>query len=310
MKLIFAGTPDFAVPSLRQCLLNHDVVAVYTQPDRPAGRGRQLQPSPVKKTAIEHGISVQQPVTLRGPCVQTTLKQYQADLMVVVAYGLLLPAEVLATPKYGCVNVHASLLPRWRGAAPVQHAILANDNETGVCIMQMDIGLDTGPVLEQTTCSIASTDTAQTLHDRLADLGAKTLAMTLANFSQRIPKPQLTSGITYANKITKQNAKIDWGQTAESIACQIRAYNPWPISFTTAGKLTLRIWQAELLGTTNSAAPGTVISVSDKGIDVVTGSGMLRLTKIQLPAGTVQSIAALLNGRKLTLQVGARLGST
>lgn len=295
MRVVFAGTPEFAVPSLEQLLQSqHDVVAVLTQPDRPAGRGRQVRPSPVKACAIEAGISVHQPKQLRDVSVQNTLSAMSLDVMVVVAYGLLLPTAVLELPQHGCVNVHPSLLPRWRGAAPIQHTLLAGDEQTGVAIMQLDAGMDTGPILMMEKTDIDPADTSQTLHDRLARLGATLLVKTLDEMrvGAMTPQPQSQSGVTYADKIIKSDAVIDWSQPARVLANQVRAYNPWPVSQTTWRDRGLRIWQAE--PTNHQIAdhqPGDIVHVSQDGVDVATGDGCLRLLRVQL-SGAKQITAA------------------
>ncbi|MEA5666277.1 methionyl-tRNA formyltransferase, partial [Stenotrophomonas sp. MH1] len=233
MRIVFAGTPEFAVASLGAAARHHEVVAVYTQPDRPAGRGRGLMPSPVKLDAIARGIPVFQPETLKTPEAQAQLRALQPDLMIVVAYGLILPKAVLAIPTHGCWNVHASLLPRWRGAAPIQRAIEAGDAETGVCLMQMEAGLDTGPVLLHQATAISDSDTGGQLHDRLAQLGAQVLSDGLGLLRagiKPIPRPQPDAGVTYAHKLDKAQARLDWSQDAAALARRVRAFNPWPVA--------------------------------------------------------------------------------
>ncbi len=308
LKILFAGTPEFAATTL-QALLDseHSVCAAYTQPDRPAGRGRKLKASPVKALAEAHGIPVRQPASLRDSEVQRELAGFGADIMVVVAYGLILPKAVLETPPLGALNVHASLLPRWRGAAPIQRAILAGDHETGVTIMQMDEGLDTGDMLLKVRTPINAEDTAQTLHDRLARLGAEALLETLRRLQagSLTPEPQDDSQATYAAKIDKAEARIDWQQPAAAIDRQVRAFNPWPVAFTRLDGDNLRIWQARPLDAPSDAPPGTVLAEGREGIDVACGEGRLRITRLQLPGGRPLDAEAFLNAHHL---LGRRLG--
>lgn len=309
-KIIFAGTPDFALPTLQALLASeHTVCAVYTQPDRPAGRGQKLAMSPVKEQALAAGIPVFQPQTLRDDEVQAELKAWQADIMVVVAYGQILPIEVLKTPRLGCFNVHASLLPRWRGAAPIQRAMMAGDTETGVTIMQMDVGLDTGAMLLRETCPIKSEDTGQTLHDRLASLGASALIKTLIALEAGTLQPvvQDDSLANYAQKLTKHDGKIDWTQSAQHIECQVRALNPWPVAYTECGPHHLRIWHAQALADKNPESPGKIVAINHQGIDISTGNGILRLTKIQEAGGKPLEISAFVNAPREGLVVGAVL---
>ncbi len=285
LRILFAGTPDFSVPPLRALLESeHQVVGVHTQPDRPAGRGRKLQPSPVKQVAQEAGVPVHQPVTLRQAEAVETIAALAPDLMVVVAYGLILPPEVLAIPRLGCVNIHASLLPRWRGAAPIQRAIEAGDRVTGVSIMQMDEGLDTGPVYLMRETPIEREDTAATLHDRLARLGAEALMEALPGIAAGTlqPKPQDESGATYAPKLEKKEAFIDWTQPAWRIERKVQAFNPWPVAQTRYEQANLRIWEAHAIEGM-AAAPGTVMAAGREGVDVATGDGLLRITRLQMP---------------------------
>lgn len=310
LKIIFAGTPDFAVPALKELWHSeHQICCVYTQPDRPAGRGRKLTPSPVKQYALEYNIPVCQPISLRKPEPQAELKAWNADVMVVAAYGLILPAVVLATPRYGCINIHASLLPRWRGAAPIQRAILAGDAETGITVMQMDIGLDTGDMLHKVACPILPTDTAQALHNRLAELGAKALlpVLTQVQTGTLMPSPQNEALTCYAPKIEKAEAQIDWSQDADYLERFIRAYNPWPVAYTLLNGAPLRIWHAQALAETTTVKPGTIIAADKQGIDVATGQGILRLLTIQLPGGKALSTKDLLNSSKHLLFIGTML---
>jgi len=311
LKIIFAGTPEIAVPSL-QALINseHEIVAVYTKPDQPAGRGQKLTASPIKQLAVAHHLPVQQPISLRDANEQELLRRWQVDIMVVIAYGLILPKTVLAIPRLGCINIHVSLLPRWRGAAPIQHAILAGDKTTGITIMQMDEGLDTGPILYQLPCPIHPTDTSQQLHDRLAELGAKALLTTLPHIANNTcqAKPQNNADACYAKKIEKQDAEINWQNNAEIIDRQIRAFNPWPIAYSYLNEQTIRIWQAELTQTTRSQPAGTIVHANKKGIEVATGNYLLRLLALQLPGGRSLSVSELLNSKAEMFAVGKRFG--
>jgi methionyl-tRNA formyltransferase len=309
MRILFAGTPDFAAECLK-ALLNseHEICAVYTQPDRPAGRGRKLTPSPVKQLALEHKLPVEQPLNFKSENSLQTLAGYEADLMIVVAYGLLLPQKVLDTPKLGCINVHASLLPRWRGAAPIQRAILAGDTESGVGIMKMEAGLDTGPVLLEARCPINESDTAQDLHDRLAALGAETLLQSLDDIESRLKQaqPQDESLSTYARKLDKQEALIDWQRPAAELLRQINAFNPWPVAQTQWQGDTMRIWRAQLGDRLRSGQPGEIIAVSKQGLDVQTGDGILRITEIQMPGKRAMQVQDFLNANSIS--VGDILG--
>lgn len=301
MKIVFAGTPEFAVPSLRAAARHNEVVAVYTQPDRPAGRGRGLSVSPVKLEALKRGIPVLQPQSLRDPGTQAALRALAPDLMVVVAYGLILPRAVLEIPRHGCWNVHASLLPRWRGAAPIQRAIEAGDNQSGVCLMQMDAGLDTGPVILRQTTPISETDTAGLLHDRLAELGAQVLADGLGLLRagiRPIPTPQPAEGVTYAHKLDKAEARLDWSQPAVVLARKVRAFMPWPIAEATVAGERLRIHGALALDLDHQAAPGTLLAASRQGLDMACGIGALRLRVVQREGGKAITAADYLNARR------------
>ncbi len=283
MKLIFAGTPEFAAQSLRAILsTENQVVLVLTQPDRPAGRGMVLQPSAVKQVACEHGIEVFQPPTLRDPAAQARLAAVGADAMVVAAYGLILPQTVLDLPRHGCINIHASLLPRWRGAAPIQRAIQAGDTETGVCIMQMEAGLDTGPVLLREALPITEGDTAASLHDRLAELGARLIVDALRNLPLT-PCPQPSDGVTYAAKIDKAESMLDWRLPALQLSRQVRAFNPFPGTLAYLDGTSMKIWKA--VPDANGGVPGTVLSANKDGIVVACGEGALRLCELQKAGG-------------------------
>ncbi|MBA0388466.1 methionyl-tRNA formyltransferase [Stenotrophomonas maltophilia] len=307
MRIVFAGTPEFAVSSLRAAARHHEVVAVYTQPDRPAGRGRGLAPSPVKLEAVARGIPVYQPESLKDEAAQQQLRDLQPDLMVVVAYGLILPKAVLAIPTHGCWNVHASLLPRWRGAAPIQRAIQAGDAKTGVCLMQMEAGLDTGPVLLHQELPIAATDTGGQLHDKLAELGAQVLSDGLGLLRagiKPIARPQPEQGVTYAHKLDKAEARLDWAQGADVLARTVRAFNPWPIAEATLAGERVRIHGAVALDAAHGQAPGTVLAASRDGIDIACGQGALRLRTLQREGGKAITAADYLNARR-DLRVGA-----
>ena len=302
LNIVYAGTPEFAATALAALLeTEHHICAVYTQPDRPAGRGRKLKASPVKELALAHGIEVRQPETLKDAGTQQQLAELRADVMIVAAYGLLLPAEVLAMPRLGCLNIHASLLPRWRGAAPIQRAILEGDSETGVTIMQMDVGLDTGDMLYKLATPISAEDNAERLHDRLAELGAQAMieALVAVQEGNITPEPQDDGEANYAKKLNKAEATIDWQQSAQLIARQVAAFNPWPVSQTTLDEKVLRIWEAEALDEPSPGRPGSVVAQSKQGIDVVCGQGLLRLKRVQLPGGKPLSAAEFLNSRSV-----------
>ena len=301
LRIVFAGTPDFAVPSLRAAAQRNEVVAAYTQPDRPAGRGRALQPSPVKREALQRGIPVLQPESLKSALSRDALRALQPDLMVVVAYGLLLPQAILDIPRMGCWNVHASLLPRWRGAAPIQRAIEAGDDDTGVCLMQMEKGLDTGPVLLSQRLAIGASETAGQLHDRLAALGAQTLAdgLGLLRAGMRpVAQPQPTAGVTYAHKLDKSEARLDWSQPAEVLARKVRAFNPWPMAEATVAGERLRIHDAIALPGAHAGEPGRVASATRDGVDVACGDGVLRIRVLQGEGGRAITAADFVNARR------------
>jgi len=301
LRLVFAGTPEFSVPCLEACRASGaEVVAVYTQPDRPAGRGRRLTPSPVKQAALAAGRAVEQPESLKPADVQQRLADYRPDLLVVVAYGLILPRKVLAIPRLGCWNVHASLLPRWRGAAPIQRAILAGDAESGVDLMRMEAGLDTGPVLLERRTPISRDDTGGSLHDRLAALGANVLAeglrRTLAG-ETLVATPQPEEGVTYAHKLDKAEARLDFSRPAIELERQVRAFDPWPVAEGEIAGEALRIWAAHALEGDHAAAPGSVLGAGRDGIDIACGQGALRITAVQRAGGKRIGATDYLNAR-------------
>lgn len=297
MRLIFAGTPEFASTALQALIsAGHEVALVLTQPDRPAGRGLHLKPSAVKTLALQHGLPVAQPLSLKDTTVHASLREIGADLMIVAAYGLILPQDVLDIPRLGCLNIHASLLPRWRGAAPIQRAILAGDPETGITIMQMDAGLDTGAMLLRQSLPIAAEDTAQTLHDKLAALGASCIVEALHGLEQGrlIAKAQDDTQASYAAKISKEEARIDWQQAAADIARAVRAYNPVLGAFCMRDGEPLKLWTAQ--SATGKGAPGTVLGADKDGIVVACGSGALRILELQRAGGKRLSAAQFLGG--------------
>jgi len=308
LKIIFAGTPDFSVPSLQVLMESrHEIVAVYTQPDRPAGRGRKLTASPVKQCAEQAGIPIEQPESLKDEVAQQQLAGYQADIMVVVAYGQLLPPIVLAMPRLGCINVHASLLPRWRGAAPIQRAILAGDTETGVTIMQMAKGLDTGDMLTKVAIDIDPNETAAELHDRLAVLGNDVLLEVIEQLQTgtATPEEQDESAMCYAAKLSKDEAPIDWAAPVEACQRQISAFNPFPVATAQLGEEILRIWRSKIIDPESvSAAPGTILNANKQGIAVQTGAGVLLILECQAPGKKRLSAADFVNARPALRESG------
>ncbi len=310
-RIIFAGTPDFAAICLKALVESgHNIVSVYTQPDRPAGRGKKQQWSPVKSLALEHDLPIEQPETLKSETIQATLQAYQADLMIVVAYGLLIPEKVLNIPRLGCINVHASLLPRWRGAAPIQRAIEAGDAHTGVCIMQMDKGLDTGPVWSSHSIPIDAQDTGNSLHDKLAKLGAEALLKQLPIIAAATQKPRAQSNdnTCYAHKLNKSDALINWKTPARDIERKIRAFNSWPVAFFHIEDNPVRVWQAQLIDAEDTAAPaGHILQTSKDGIDVACSPGRLRLTELQPPGSRRMHVQDLLNSKSHWFEVGRSL---
>lgn len=307
MRIIFAGTPDFSVPCLNTLIqAKHDVIGVYTQPDRPAGRGRKLSASPVKSAAVEHNIPVYQPLSLKTVEAQQQLADLAPDLMVVIAYGLILPQAVLTIPKYGCVNIHASILPRWRGAAPIQRAIIAGDAKTGVTIMQMDAGLDTGDMLAKVECDIVVDETSQSLHDKLATLGNDALLNVIDMISSADSKGQVQNDelSCYAAKLTKEEACINWQQEAVEIERQIRGYNPWPVAYTTINEQRLKVYKAQVVDDVESAKLGSIVTLDKEGIVVSCGKGCLRIEELQLSGGKRLSAQVVLNAKAALFAIG------
>ncbi|GGC66911.1 methionyl-tRNA formyltransferase [Marinobacter halophilus] len=304
MRIVFAGTPDFAAIALKALLgAGHNVVGVYSQPDRPAGRGRKLMLSPVKQVALDADIPVFQPASLKPEDAQQELAALRPDVMIVAAYGLILPKAVLDIPCHGCLNIHASLLPRWRGAAPIQRAIAAGDADTGITIMQMDVGLDTGDMLLKVATPINPDDTGGTLHDRLADLGGEAIVEALAKLAggKLAGESQNDDDACYAHKLSKEDGHIDWTRSAPEIERLIRAFNPWPGTFTDLGEQRIRIHQARAVAQESDQAPGTVLCREREGIDVACGTGSLRITSVQLPGTRALSVSDLINGGKPVL---------
>ena len=310
LRIIFAGTPDFAARHLDALLSSgHNVVGVFTQPDRPAGRGKKLMPSPVKVLAQEKGIPVFQPASLRPQDNQQLVSDLHADVMVVVAYGLLLPKAVLDMPRLGCINVHGSLLPRWRGAAPIQRSLWAGDTETGVTIMQMDVGLDTGDMLYKLACPITAEDTSGTLYDKLANLGPQGLIETLKQLAAGTANPveQDEELVTHAQKLSKEEARIDWSLSAAQLERCIRAFNPWPMSWIEIDGQPIKVWQASVINTATAAVPGTIIEATKQGIQVATNDGILKLLSLQPAGKKAMSAQDLLNSRREWFAPGNRL---
>lgn len=310
MRIVFAGTPEFAAQHLRALLeAGRQVVAVYTQPDRPAGRGQKLMPSPVKQLAMTHNIPVYQPQTLRDPAAQAELAALQPDLMVVVAYGLILPQAVLDTPRLGCINSHASLLPRWRGAAPIQRAVEAGDAESGVTVMQMEAGLDTGPTLLKVTTPISAEDTGGTLHDRLAELGARAIVEAVDGLEAGTLRGEAQDDALacYAHKLSKDEARLDWSRPAVDLERQIRALHPWPICHSGLSGEAVKVHAAQLAD--GSGAPGTILDAGKDGLRVACGQGALLLTRLQLPGGKPLAFSDLYNSRREQFAAGLVFGA-
>ncbi|MFV5240801.1 methionyl-tRNA formyltransferase [Enterobacter mori] len=310
LRIIFAGTPDFAARHLDALLSSgHKVVGVFTQPDRPAGRGKKLMPSPVKVLGEEHGLPIFQPASLRPQENQQLVADLNADVMVVVAYGLILPKAVLDMPRLGCVNVHGSLLPRWRGAAPIQRSLWAGDAETGVTIMKMDVGLDTGDMLFKLACPITNEDTSATLYDKLADLGPHGLIETLQQLADNTATPEVQDEalVTYAEKLSKEEAQLDWSLSAAQLERCIRAFNPWPMSWMMIDDQPVKVWKASVIDGDTSEEPGTIIEVSKQGIQVATAKGILNLESLQPAGKKAMSAQDLLNSRREWFIPGNRL---
>ncbi|KTT25867.1 methionyl-tRNA formyltransferase [Pseudomonas oryzihabitans] len=309
LRLVFAGTPEFAAVHL-QALIDsgYPIAAVYTQPDRPAGRGQKLAMSPVKQLALAHGIPVEQPPTLRDPAAQATLAALEPDLLVVVAYGLILPQAVLDIPRLGCINSHASLLPRWRGAAPIQRALEAGDAESGVTVMRMEAGLDTGPMLSKVTTALTAEDTGGSLHDRLAALGAAAVVQALPGLADGSLHGEVQNDdlATYAHKLNKDEARLDWGRPAAELERRIRAFDPWPLCHTALAGEPLKVWSAELAE--GHGVPGMVLDADRSGLLIACGEGALRLTRLQLPGGKPLAFADLYNARRERFAPGQVLG--
>lgn len=310
LNIVFAGTPDFAARHLAALLSSeHKVIAVYTQPDRPAGRGKKLTASPVKNIALEHDIPVYQPENFKSDEAKQELADLNADLMVVVAYGLLLPQAVLDTPKLGCINVHGSILPRWRGAAPIQRSIWAGDQETGVTIMQMDIGLDTGDMLQIATLPIEATDTSASMYEKLAELGPQALVECLADIAdgKASPEKQDDELANYAKKLSKEEARINWDDDAEHIERCVRAFNPWPMSHFEAADNSIKVWQSRVEVKATTEAPGTILQADKTGIYIATGKDVLVLEQLQVPGKKAMPVQDILNSRASWFEVGTQL---
>ncbi len=309
LRLIYAGTPEFSVPALQALhAAGHNIVAVLTQPDRPAGRGQKMQASPVKQAALELGLNVLQPLSLRKVHSKKEIRALKADVMIVAAYGLILPQSVLDMPRLGCLNIHASLLPRWRGAAPIHRAIEAGDELSGITIMQMDAGLDTGDILSTHPVEIMADDTSQSLHDKLSDCGADAIVETLAKLDQGLIKPQAQDSelANYAHKLHKSEAKIDWSESSEIIARKIRAFNPWPCAFSEIKGKNLKVWRADIVDSQQPPSDklpiGKVIASSPQGVQVQTGQGVLNLLEIQMSGKKRLNVEQFVNAVDLSME--------
>lgn len=310
LRIVFAGTPDFAARHLAALLSSeHEVIAVYTQPDRPAGRGKKLTASPVKALALEHDVPVYQPENFKSDEAKQELANLNADLMVVVAYGLLLPQAVLDTPKLGCINVHGSILPRWRGAAPIQRSIWAGDAETGVTIMQMDVGLDTGDMLKIATLPIEATDTSASMYEKLAELGPQALVKCLSDIAAgtAVAEKQNDELANYAKKLSKEEARINWNDDAAHIERCVRAFNPWPMSHFITAENSIKVWQSRVVDQSSDKPAGTIIQADKTGIYIATGNGVLALEQLQVPGKKAMSVQDILNSRASWFEVGTQL---
>ncbi|MHA2940192.1 methionyl-tRNA formyltransferase [Vibrio sp. RC27] len=310
LRIVFAGTPDFAARHLAALLSSeHDVIAVYTQPDKPAGRGKKLTPSPVKQLALEHNIDVFQPESFKTEEAQKQLEQLNADIMIVVAYGQLLPKSVLETPRLGCINVHFSILPRWRGAAPIQRAIWAGDKEAGVTIMQMDVGLDTGDILNIATLTVEADDTSASMFSKLAELGPSAMIDCLSDMinDQHVATPQDDALANYAKKLSKEEARIQWQDDADHIERCIRAFNPWPVSHFSVNEHTIKVWKSRVEESASEALPGTILQADKSGIYVATGKQTLVLEQIQIPGKKAMPVQDILNARADWFKTGSQL---
>ena len=310
LRIVFAGTPDFAARHLAALLSSeHEVIAVYTQPDRPAGRGKKLTASPVKNIALENNIPVYQPENFKSDEAKQELADLNADIMVVVAYGLLLPQVVLDTPRLGCINVHGSILPRWRGAAPIQRSIWAGDKETGVTIMQMDIGLDTGDMLSIATLPIEATDTSASMYEKLAGLGPDALVECLSDIAsgKAVAEKQDDELANYAKKLSKEEARINWSDDAAHIERCVRAFNPWPMSHFEAAENSIKVWQSRVAEQASDKPAGTILQADKTGIYVATGQGVLVLEQLQVPGKKAMSVQDILNSRASWFEVGTQL---
>ncbi|MEM0910122.1 MAG: methionyl-tRNA formyltransferase [Pseudomonadota bacterium] len=306
MKIIFAGTPDFAAAHLQSLIdAKFDIVATYTQPDRPAGRGKKLTPSAVKKLAIQHNIPVEQPLNFKNDDAIEILASYNADVMIVVAYGLILPKNVLQTPRFGCLNVHGSILPKWRGAAPIQRSLWAGNDETGVTIMQMDEGLDTGDILSIERIAITPDDTSATLYRKLAEIGPQALITTLNKLDSITPIKQDDEQATYAKKLSKEEAKLDWDLSATQLERNVRAFNPWPVAWFSWNDKNIKVWGATVVD--SEGENGTIVDFSKLGLTVTCGKGALRITSFQLPNKKPQSVNDIYNGNSTLFTSGDKL---